>query len=99
MQLSIDTNGADKVELELREFPGKISRAIVRALNRGIASGRTVMVREIARDTGLKSTDVREALRMREASIGNPVASLAARLNRLPLIAFNARQTREGVTY
>lgn len=102
---SVEIQGAEKIEIDLREFPEKVNKAIVRALNRGIASGRTVMVREMAGDTGLKSKDIRDALVMIEASQARPQASLAARLKRIPLIKFNAKGPvpsygrGRGVTY
>ena len=87
------------------EAPQAVTRAMVRALNRSIASGRTVMVRGIAGDIGLRSKDVREALRPREATLSRPEASLAASLKRIPLIEFRARGAEpsrgkgRGVTY
>lgn len=97
--LDIQTQGSNKVEIDLREFPDKVNRATVRALNRGIASARTVMVREMAADTGMKQKDIRDALRMREASYSDPRVVLAATLKRIPLSRFNARQTSSGVSY
>jgi hypothetical protein len=96
---SVETKGADKIEIDLREYPNRVNRAIVRALNRGINSGRTAMVREIAADTGMKQKDIRDALRLRQATLAEPRVVLAATLKRIPLIAFNARQTSAGVSY
>jgi len=104
---TIEAQGDQLIAAEqyLAEFPEKAQRALLRAMNRSIASGRTVMVREIARDTGLKSKDVRAALVMREAFANRPEASLAAKLKRLPLIDFRARGPEpsrgkgRGVTY
>lgn len=80
-QLRLDTQGA----------PDRAARAVVRALNRAIKSGRTVMVREIARDTGLKSSTVREAIPIRPATLGQPSATMSASLKRIPLIEFKAK--------
>lgn len=76
---------------DFRDFPGTTTKAMVRALNRAIGSGRTLMVREISKDTGLRSMDVRAALPMREATFDRPEARLAASLKRIPLIKFGAR--------
>jgi len=90
---------------DFRNFPGTTTRAMVRALNRAIASGRTFMVRELARDTGLRSTDLRAALSMREATFDKPEARLATTLKRIPLVKFNARGPEpsggrgQGVSY
>lgn len=97
MDLSFD--GADTIIADFGDKPSLVTKAMVRALNRSINSGRTVMVREIARDTGLKSKDVNTAMRLREATTATPEATLGASLKKIPLIDFAARQTGRGVSY
>lgn len=87
---SIQVNGTSVVTGALGDLGPKALRAFVRAANRGINAGRTSITRDIASDTGLKSSDVTKGLALKEASYGSPVASLAASPKRLPLIAFNA---------
>lgn len=90
--MNVEINGIEAIDIDLREIPDRISsRVLVRALNRSISSGRTVMVRAMAGDTGLRSKDVRDAMVMREASSNRLEASLAARLKRIPLIDFKAK--------
>lgn len=88
--ISITIEGAATLIAEFNDAPANVTRAMVRAVNRAIASARTVMVREIARDTGLRSTDVRGALPMQQASLNRPEARLAASLKKIPLIDFRA---------
>lgn len=103
MQLTI--TGADAIIAGCDKIPSSTTRALVRAMNRAMASARTVMVREIARDTGLKSKDVRDAMPFRKATSDRPQARLAAGLKRIPLYKFNARGPYpsrgrgRGVTY
>jgi hypothetical protein len=97
--MDITLVGDTEVDAALREYPKRATKAMVRAMNRAIASGRTVMVKAMAQDTGLKSGDIRKAIVMREATTSNPEARFATSLKRIPLIAFNARQTRSGVSY
>lgn len=97
MNLQIDGDAA--LIADFRDFPGRTTRAMVRALNRALVSGRTVMVRAIAQDTGLKQGDVRKAMPQREATFQRPRAELASSLKRRPLIEFKARQTGKGVSY
>lgn len=87
-----------QAELILKDYPERSTRALVRGLNRGIASARTFMVRSISADTRLKSSTVREALPMQNATAARPEAKLRASLKRIPLKQFNARQTRSGVS-
>lgn len=88
---SIEVDGAAVVDLDLAGQPAKVDRAFIRAANRSIKSGRTLMTRLIAADTGLKSKDVRDAISLREATGPNPIASIRARAKRIPLIKFGAK--------
>lgn len=102
MQLHIEGDAA--LIADFRDFPGRTTRAMVRALNRALVSGRTVMVRAMAGDVGLRQTAVRTALRQRDATFQRPSAELGASLKRIPLIQFNARgpepsRGRGRVTY
>src|SRR5262245_45053392 len=102
MEVTVDTQNA---ALVLHEIPDHAGRASVRAQNRAIASARTFMTRAIAADIGLKAKDVREALRMTQASLQRPFAALAAGLKRIALYKFGAkgpvpsRGKGRGVTY
>jgi len=83
-------DGAEAIVADFADAPSRVTKAAVRALNRAMASGRTEMVRDIAKDTGLKSAVVRDALRFREASFDHPSAELGASLKRIPVIHFGA---------
>jgi len=90
IDLTITMEGAEAVLADFRAYPKRVQTAAVRSLNRGINSARTVMVREIAKDTGLRSGDVTKALRLRLATAAQPEAALAASLKRIPVIQFRA---------
>lgn len=103
--VSVRLEGDEAIIADFAAYPAKASQAMVRAMNRSIASGRTAMVRAITADTGLKSRDVRDAIVMREATLNRPEAKLAASLERLPLSKFDAhgpepsRGQGRGVSY
>lgn len=86
--LTLNTKLAEKAMLRLRE---QSPWAIARAINRSIASGKTIMVREVAGDLKLKAMDVRDRFGIREATRERHVAQLTASAARIPLIKFNAR--------
>lgn len=89
--VTLEVDG-DRVALDLAGQPAKVERAGVRAMNRAISAARTVMARDISKDLGLRVGVVREALRMRQASLASPEASLAAsRLKRIPVIDMGAK--------
>lgn len=76
-------------------------QAILRAMNRAAISGRVVMVREIARDLGLRQAALADTIAVRTAAMtgrGTFVASVVATGKRLPLSRWKVRQTRQGVT-
>src|SRR3954462_15110896 len=89
--MEITLIGDKDVQYALRDYPKKATRAIVRAMNRALTSGRTLLVQRIAADTGLKSGDIKKAMTVREASSQSLEARLGLGLKRIPLIAFNAR--------
>lgn len=103
IQVSID--GVEAITAHLVARRANLPIAEVRAINRTMGSVRTVMVRAIADDLGLKQKDVRDALRMSQASLGRPEAVLAAKLKRIELIDFSAtgpepsRGKGRGVSY
>jgi hypothetical protein len=83
--------GQAEVDAALREYPKKATRALVRAMNRALTSGRTLMVQRIAADTGLRSGDIKKAFTQRDARAESLEARIGVGLKRIPLISFNAR--------
>lgn len=74
-----------------RDYPARTSRAMVRALNRGIKASKTLMGSLIAKELKLKVGRVKVAMPLQEATLGRHVARFRASLRPIPLIAFNAR--------
>jgi hypothetical protein len=82
---------ATEPDRNIARFLQRAPNAIRRALNRGAVSARTFLVKEIAKDTGLKSGEVRDAIKIREATAQNLTAEVSITGKRIPLIKFNAR--------
>lgn len=103
IQISID--GVSKVTVDFQTLRAGLNRIAMRAINRTVGSVRTVMVREMARDMGVKQKDIRESLSMRLATLQRLEAVLGAGLKRIPLIDFKSagpepsRGKGRGVTY
>jgi hypothetical protein len=85
--LTLDSADAQR---RIGELGSKAPRIIARALNRSITSARAAMAGVVARDMGLKVGDVREKIRLREASPNDLRATLYASAKPLPLIDFKA---------
>ncbi len=79
--------------------------AIARALNRSGASGKTIMVREISREIGVKVGDVRDTVTVSQAHTGRLQVDVIATGKRIALEDFHAkgpmpsRGRGKGVTY
>lgn len=85
----------------LAKLAARYPDAAKRAVNRATTSARVVMVREVARDLGLRQADIQDAISVRAAIQLSPdriAAQIRATGKRIGLIKFGARQTRTGVT-
>jgi hypothetical protein len=87
LQLTFDTAEAHK---RLAALGKRGPLVVVRALNRAAGSARTAVGREIARDMGLKVGDVRERIKITNATPERMTATLYASSKPLPLIDFKA---------
>ena len=103
MEIAIEKRDVERM---LHEAPSKVTLGTMRALNRSIASGRTLMARNVAADLGVRVGDVRERIKLSEAEPNRLVARMATGLRpRLPIIDFRARAPEpsrgkgRGVTY
>jgi hypothetical protein len=103
--ITVTVTGIDEIVVNLDNASRSITRAAARAMNRGILSGQTVMVKAIAADTGMRQKDVRDALVLKEANVNRLEASLAASLKRIALVDFDAKGSEpsrgkgRGVSY
>lgn len=105
MKLSITHNFAEVAQALSTMRKDVAQAATARALNRTIEQARTAMSREIRSEFNLPAAKVREALRIKRARLTGGVLALSAALEApatkgrsLNVIAFAARQTRQGVT-
>lgn len=101
LELRLNTDGWQRgIGRLIQRYPSAVSRA----LNRAATSARVVMVREIARDLGLRQADVSDRISTRLAAQtefleqDQLVAKVIATGARIPLYRFRARQTKTGVT-
>jgi minor tail protein Z (GPZ) len=98
LELRLNTEGWER---GLRRLLDRYPVAIRRSLDRAATSARVVMVREIAKDLGLRQADVADRITTRGAVDGagdKMSARIVASGARIPLYRFKARQTRTGVT-
>jgi hypothetical protein len=95
----------DIVAAKLRAMPSVIAKASVRAMNRSIGKTKTSMSRSIGGDLRIKISDIKKALKLKNATLSSPFAMFASSIVRIPLKAFNASGPMpslgkgKGVTY
>lgn len=80
-----------EVERTIATLRGKSPAAFVRSLNRGIAAGRTLLVRNVRREMRLKSRQVRDRTTVTNATFDRPSATITASPKPVPAIEFSAR--------
>lgn len=90
---------AARAEALLQQYPARVTRATMRALNRALTSGHAELARLVSKDMGLKVGDVKAAIKSTEATTSRLEVKLAASAKRMPLSKFGARQTKKGVSY
>jgi len=96
---------ADPVIKLMQEYPARVQRATVRALNRTLTSGKALLASRIAKDMGLKVGVAKAAIKTDKATVSRMDIRLRASLRRLPLYEFGAkgslpsRGQGRGVTY
>ena len=73
-----------------------LQRTLNRVMNPSV---KTAASREISRELGIPRAAATRSLNLRRANIKSLSTDLGAALQRIPLIKFQARQTRAGVTY
>lgn len=89
-RIVLNFNDAE-VTQNIRRLQTQFPRAVVRSLNRAAVSARTLLVKNIAADTGLRSGDIRNEIKIQNATEANPMVTVSVAGKRIPLIKFNAR--------
>ena len=80
-----------QMERAFRELGQRLGTlALLRGLNRAASSAKTLMVREVSRDMGLKVGTVRDQVKVVEARANRLEATVSTSGKRIPLIDFRA---------
>jgi len=98
LKVSIDTSGFKKMAVQFEQAGRNIKPALRRAINHTGDKARTQISRVLVKQTGLKYSKVRQALRTMPASTASLVYRIIARGGYTSLKEFGARQTRKGVS-
>lgn len=99
MQIDL-RNNIDAVVARLESYKREVlDKAIVSAVNRCAEMARTDAARELrAAGYNIKSATIKAAVNVSRASAGNMVATLTINRKPIPLIQYDARQTKSGVS-
>lgn len=90
--IGVQVEGIDAAIVALKDYPeSRTPRAMVRAMNVGIKSGKTRVAQLISKEIGLKYGEVMAALRLQEATLARPEARLSGSLRPLSLKRWNPK--------
>ncbi len=81
-----------------RNTPEQVPIVLSRAINRAGQAGKTQAAREARSRYTVRHGDVLKTLKINRASRGNLHASISSRGELIPLLAFNPRMTKKGVS-
>lgn len=95
----ITVTGTEETTRRLLEIGTDAPKASTRAVNKTLSGLKTATVRGLAAAVGLRNKDITPSIAIKRATFSNQTGHLAVTGRRIPLIAFNARQTRAGVSY
>jgi hypothetical protein len=94
----VDARGFNRMAAVFERAGVNVKPALRRAINHTGDKARTHMGRALAKQTGLKYGQVRQALRTIPANVATLVYRIIAKGGYLSLKEFGARQTRKGVS-
>jgi hypothetical protein len=88
IDLSVHSDQAKLVRESLRHIPGASEKALMRAINRAVAGGKTDAVKQICAEYAIKPSDVRKTVKVIMAKPGKLEAKILSTGSPLPLIKF-----------
>ncbi len=98
LEVGVDVSEILKTGVRLKSAGKNMPTAIMRALNHTGRKTRTVMIRSLVKQTGLKRKTIVEALKKKGAAVGSPSFVIKSRGGDISLKYFKPRETRKGVS-
>lgn len=88
-----------RIEQMLKGIPGALPKVVSRGINRTATMSRTEIIRQIQAKIKIKQKGIKQGLTLEKATKSKWAASIGISTKRIPLIYFNAREAKKGVTY
>lgn len=98
IDITADVQQLLDVEHLFRQIGNQAPHAIRRAINHTGDKARTLVMRTLAKQAGVKYRDVRKIVTVTRANFDRGLYRIAARGTTIPLSHFGARQTKKGVS-
>lgn len=98
LSVSLDASALARLGHHFEAAGDKAPLGLARAINHTLGKSRTVMIRALVPQTGLKRRVIVRALREKRASPGDLVGAIQSRGGDIGLKHFGARETRVGVS-
>jgi hypothetical protein len=98
--LSIDTAELERMREALRHVRGGMAKVLERSINRTLTGIRTAASKEIRKEVTVKAKYVKRSMRTHKASArkGRLAGAIESTGRQVPLIGYQARQTKRGVS-
>jgi len=97
MTVSVKSN-IEEVRRKFSGAPKQVHDAARRAINRTAQQVNTIAVRQLAKETGVKQSKIRELLRIFAANFTSLAATIRVTPRTFNIASFNAKQTKRGVS-
>ena len=89
----------NRVALEYKGFGKNVDKAMISALNRTAAQGKTFADKTIRGTYNVKSADVKKNIYISKANPARSSSEIVATGKRFKLIKFNPKQTNKGISF
>lgn len=97
----IEINGLDNLIAEFKALPEFTQKAARRAVSRTVTTGVKLVSKKIREDAPLKASVVKKGIKSEKPKAGSQLVLGEINISgsKIPLINYQARQTKKGVTY
>ncbi len=92
--ITIDAEQIKRAELLLKNIPGGIDKAIVRAINRSVESAQTAAVKKVKDRYYIKAGDVRKTIKIKKANYSDRIAIIRATGSPVALSKFSVTPSK-----
>lgn len=96
--LGLNPEQSGQLRQDLAGFKNGFPKVVTAAINRTLLTGRSIVVKRLAKELRLTQKEIRAVTSIRKANYQKLSGSVHVTKNAIPLMQFKPKQTRAGVT-